>query len=322
MGNSLCRSQSSRPISAKNLHRLKVLPCRCIQRISANVLSVETFRCNFEATNTPVLIDGCCDNWAAMEWTLDSLEAQFGELTFEMSWNSSGGQEMKLAEYFHYMKIRGPIDANPRYLFEDLSYVRDVDPKGALLRQFAPPEYFGKQYDLFELGYLQSEDWPPHRKSFRWIIIGPAGSGTGLHIDPDNTSAWNALLRGTKRWVLLPPDVEGISCEFKGGAAEWFKTVLPRLRDSVGDKVIEVTQQRGDLVFIPAGWFHAVLNCEETICVTQNFRSLCDISRESFDAICQEVLRVRTPFADQWLSDLRSVAPELAARADVLVQGH
>lgn len=44
---------------------------------------------------------------------------------------------------------------------------------------------------------------PPHTP--RWLIIGPKGSGSSFHIDPNATSAWNAVVTGAKKWVLFPP---------------------------------------------------------------------------------------------------------------------
>lgn len=44
------------------------------------------------------------------------------------------------------------------------------------------------------------------RPSFRWLIVGPAKSGSTWHKDPNSTAAWNALLEGEKRWIMTPPD--------------------------------------------------------------------------------------------------------------------
>jgi hypothetical protein len=34
----------------------------------------------------------------------------------------------------------------------------------------------------------------------RFFIVGGSRSGTGLHVDPNSTCAWNSLLCGRKRW--------------------------------------------------------------------------------------------------------------------------
>lgn len=46
-----------------------------------------------------------------------------------------------------------------------------------------------------------------NRPDYRWLIMGPERSGSSFHKDPNATAAWNAVVKGSKKWVLFPPHV-------------------------------------------------------------------------------------------------------------------
>ncbi|KAF4391553.1 hypothetical protein G4B88_030704 [Cannabis sativa] len=98
--------------------------------------------------------------------------------------------------------------------------------------------------DLF--GLLGNE-----RPDYRWIIIGPAGSNSSFHIDPNSTSAWNAVIKGSKKWVLFPPDV-----------------TPPGVHPSLDG---------AEVIFVPNGWWHLVINLEESVAITQNYVSMSNL---------------------------------------------
>ena len=52
---------------------------------------------------------------------------------------------------------------------------------------------------------------------------------------------------------------------------QWFLDVYPQLPPE--QRPLEVVQQAGDTLFLPAGWWHCVLNLDTTVAVTQNFVS-------------------------------------------------
>ena len=117
------------------------------------------------------------------------------------------------------------------------------------------------------------------RPNYRWLIIGPKKSGSSWHIDPNGTSAWNALIRGSKRWIMCSPEFipPGVYLSPDGAAVtspisliEWFVNFYDQLKDS-GIPYLEGTLHKGELIFVPRGWWHVVLNLEESIAVTQNY---------------------------------------------------
>ena len=87
----------------------------------------------------------------------------------------------------------------------------------------------------------------------------------------------------------LPDDLEAFA---------WFGMVLPRLIQQ-GVPRIELIQEPGETIFVPGGWWHAVLNLTDTVAVTQNF-----CSSANFPAVWSDVSEKRPGLAAHWISAL------------------
>lgn len=83
--------------------------------------------------------------------------------------------------------------------------------------------------------------------------MGPARSGTTIHIDPLLTSAWNTSIVGHKLWVIFPPHIPKCVLKAKGLIAkghvrsddmeesiDWFLYVLPKILETEGSKNLEI----------------------------------------------------------------------------------
>jgi len=90
-------------------------------------------------------------------------------------------------------------------------------------------------------------------------LIGTTRSGSSLHSDPLETSAWNALLKGKKRWVILHPELASeVESGSEGDTFGWFLEEWPVLRDRLEarDQVgmwFEFNQEETETVYIPRG---------------------------------------------------------------------
>ncbi|RZC84200.1 hypothetical protein C5167_046984 [Papaver somniferum] len=225
-------------------------------------MSVEEFVLNYEEPNKPVLLEGCIENWTALKkWDKEYLIRVCGDVQFAV-----GPAELKLEEYFKYSD--GAREERPLYLF-DPKFSEKVPAMGS---DYEAPQYFRE--DLFAV--LGKE-----RPDYRWVIIGPAGSGSSFHIDPNSTSAWNAVIKGSKKWVLFPPEVvppgvhpspDGAEVACPVSIIEWFMNFY-RETKSWKRRPVECVCKAGEVIFVPNGWWHLVINLEESIAITQNYVS-------------------------------------------------
>jgi histone arginine demethylase JMJD6 len=240
-----------------------------VPRIPCNIMSVSQFIDYFEIPEIPVAISGVpmAEGWSAVKnWTFEGL-LRYKPFLFKVGEDDKGYKvKMKMKYILQYLKHN--VDDSPLYCF-DSGYDCTSGTKG-ILADYSPPSYF--PYDLFSL--VGEKKRPP----YRWFLIGPKRSGTTLHVDPLGTSAWNTSLVGRKRWVLFPPGTpksvaKGLDVINKGEddeAINYFVDILPRIKAKHPEvKILELIQGEGDTVFIPGGWWHAVINLDDTIAITQ-----------------------------------------------------
>eukprot|EP00043_Microstomoeca_roanoka_P018208 m.193555 g.193555 ORF g.193555 m.193555 type:complete len:530 (-) comp16783_c0_seq4:266-1855(-) len=224
------------------------------------VLSASDFYSHFQQRSKPVILKGLAKDWPAFStWPNRKISEITGGTAFK-----AGPFNVTLEALFKYSQQQH--DQRPLYIF-DKDFVKRCPQLG---EDYKVPEHF--QEDLFSvLG-----DKRPH---YRWLIAGPTKSGSTWHKDPNSTSAWNALLEGEKRWIMTPPDCtppgvypspDGSAVATPISVAEWFVSYYDALKES-GIPFVEGTQRPGDVVFVPHGWWHVVLNLKPSIAVTQNY---------------------------------------------------
>jgi hypothetical protein len=212
------------------------------------------------------------------EWSSASLLETYADTVFRAE-----AVDWPLKTYISYMKNN--VDESPLYLF-DRAFAEKMklqSTTGLPGAAYWPPACFGD--DLFTVLGDQRPD-------SKWIIMGPARSGSTFHKDPNATSAWNAVLTGSKYWLMFPsspslPPPPGVLLSADASEitsplsiAEYLLGFHALARASPGCR--EGVCRAGEVLHVPSGWFHLVLNLEESIALTQNFvprKKLADVLR-------------------------------------------
>lgn len=237
-------------------------------------------------SDSPFILTDCVSSWPSYgAWTIDSLLQDYGDVSFRAE-----AIDWPFSTYHSYMKES--TDESPLYLFdrkfaEKMAGNAKKNPhngdtatwhESPVAAMYSPPRCFGP--DLFALlGALQ----PAHR----WLIAGPRGSGSTFHMDPNGTSAWNAVLEGAKYWIMFPSSSSSSSSSARStppgvyvspdrsevtsplSIAEWLLSFHALARRAPG--CVEAVCRAGEVLHVPAGWWHLVVNLSAGVALTQNF---------------------------------------------------
>lgn len=231
-------------------------------------LSPQEFQANW--SDRPFIVTEPAKAWPVYkDWSIGTLLARYGETKFRAE-----AVDWSLRTYGDYMANNS--DESPLYLF-DHSFVSKMGLKVGPPSQipdaaYWPPPCFGE--DFFS---VLGDDRPDRQ----WLIIGPERSGSKFHKDPNATSAWNAVLRGPKYWIMFPsssklPPPPGVYVSEDQSEvtsplsiAEWLMGFHAEARRAPG--CVEGICYEGEILHVPSGWWHLVVNLEPSIAITQNF---------------------------------------------------
>jgi len=219
-------------------------------------------------SNKPFILTKTVRAWPVFKtWNTTSLLENYGDVMFRAE-----SVDWSLSTYLEYMQNNA--DESPLYLFDrafaskmDLNTNNNQTPLA-----YWPPECLGE--DLFDvLG--------DKRPDSKWLIIGPARSGSTYHKDPNATSAWNAVIQGSKYWIMFPssssyPPPPGVYVSEDQSEvtsplsiAEWLLGFHAEARKTPG--CVEGICGEGEVLHVPSGWWHLVVNLDASIAITQNF---------------------------------------------------
>ncbi|RAH66504.1 putative F-box and JmjC domain protein [Aspergillus aculeatinus CBS 121060] len=280
-------------------------------------LSFEEF--NEKWSDTPFVLTEPVKEWPVYKkWTMDSLLYDYGETVFRAE-----AVDWPFYSYVEYMKNNS--DESPLYLF-DRAFVSKMGLKVGQLDQepeaaYWPLACFGE--DFFS---VLGNDRPDRQ----WLIVGPERSGSTFHKDPNATSAWNAVIRGSKYWIMFPsssklPPPPGVFVSEDQSEvtsplsiAEWLFGFHAEARRTPG--CVEGICKEGEILHVPSGWWHLVVNIEPSIAITQNFiprahlSAALDFLSNKADQVSGFRKDVQNPY-ESFLAKMQEQHPDLLKQA-------
>ncbi|XP_036080333.1 2-oxoglutarate and iron-dependent oxygenase JMJD4 isoform X2 [Rousettus aegyptiacus] len=237
---------------------------------------------------------GCRKHWVTPSGKpdFDYLLQNYGDVVVPVAncgvqeYNSNPKEHMPLRDYISYWKefIQGDYSSPRGCLYlKDWHLCRDFSAEGV----FTLPVYFSSDWLNEYWDFLDVDD-------YRFIYMGPTGTWSPFHADIFRSFSWSVNICGRKKWLFFPPGQEEALRDCYGGLP--YDVTTPALLDNhlhpkhqPCSPPLEVTQEAGEMVFVPSGWHHQVHNLE--LCAVQQEVSEWKDSMPDWHNHCQVIMR-------------------------------
>jgi hypothetical protein len=218
-------------------------------------------------------------------------------------------------EAVHLESIAPGTHHSLRSLYLHDAPLASICPK--LLDDVVVPRYFSADI-MQRIPSSTHRSWAGYRDYWPSIFIGGEETGSALHADWCNTQAWMGLVAGRKRWRIVHPRDRHLLHE------DSLRTnVFPTDLFAPGKKnyptvefasVYEAILEPGEVIFVPSGAPHQVINIGQTVAVAMNYVDIAGLDKFMEQA---EVFSIGTGMTDfSHMNSVRSAINGLDLRRE------
>lgn len=211
-------------------------------------LSKEDFDRDYRAAMRPVVLEGFVKDWPAVQtWSFERLAELCPEVEVVVdSYNSKKARRVTFPDFVRQLAENEGNTESPLYLQEWLFQANAPHLAADM------PELEVAQYDFRR--NLYGDDAATNHQ----LWLGQTGGVTRLHQDSYSVDVMHAQLVGSKRWHVMGPQAQ--LRRGADGEPDW-----QALLDAPETQLHRFDLRPGDLLYLPAGWFHRIELLENSI---------------------------------------------------------
>jgi hypothetical protein len=178
------------------------------------------------------------------------------------------------------------------------------------------PDYKGFSKSVYFTFDWLNEFWDQRKDAvddYRFVYFGPAGTSTPFHVDVLRSYSWSVNVHGRKEWILVPPGHEN---EVKDKFGNFPCGIT---NQELCDKIpgsLRVQQEANEVLFVPSGWHHQVLNLTDTLSINNNWCNAWNV-KNVWRFLKEELLQVQKE-----IEDVKEVMDNWSAHCQVLLRAN